>query len=101
MLAICTALWRVRDQDYLTEDELITAHVRCGALMRSVSPFANPIDYEFYQQNFPVWRTRMNILLNNHEVHLLGDTGFWLIHMQEGGKGNEVSYYRFARMADS
>lgn len=84
-----------RDQDYLTEDELIEAHGRCGALAHSANPFAGAIDYDFYRTIFPVWREKVINLLNNHKVHLLGDTGFWIIHMHEEGKGNEVSYYRF------
>jgi len=84
-----------RDQDYLTEDELIEAHGRCGTLAHSANPFGDPIDYTFYNEIFPVWRTKVINLLNNHKVHLLGDKGFWIIHMQEDGKGNEVSYYRF------
>lgn len=90
-----------RDQDYLTEDELIEAHGRCGALMHSANPFAAPIDYAFYQSSFPVWRARAINLLNNHKVHLLGDTGFWIIHMQEDGKGSEVSHYRFEPKVES
>lgn len=92
---------RDRDQDYLTRDELISAHGRCGALMHSTNPFANPIDYGFYQQSFPLWRMRVINLLNNHQVRLLGDTGFWLVHMHEEGKGNEVSYYRFAPVTNA
>lgn len=88
-----------RDQDYLTQADLIAAHGRCGALMHGTNPFANPIDYAFYQQSFPVWMTKMVNLLNNHQVRLLGDTGFWLFHMQEEGKGNEVSWYRFERQS--
>jgi hypothetical protein len=87
-----------RDPDYLTQDELIVAHGRCGALMHAANPFAAPVDYAFYQKNFSVWMTRTINLLNNHKVHLLGDSGYWHFHMQEEGKGNEVSYYRFEPM---
>lgn len=84
-----------RGADYLTEDELTEAHGRCGKLMHAANPFGRPIHYEFYEQSFPIWMTRIVNLLNNHKVHLLGDSGFWLIHMFEEGKGQEVSWYRF------
>jgi hypothetical protein len=84
-----------RQQDYLTQKDLIEAHGRCGALMHGENPFGQPIDYAFYQKQFPVWMEKIINLLNNHQVHLVGDTGFWLFHMQEDGKGNEISWYRF------
>jgi len=84
-----------RGQDYLTQADLIAAHGRCGALMHAANPFANPLDYAFYQQSFLVWMTKIINLLNAHQVHLVGDKGFWLLHMMEEGKANEVSWYRF------
>jgi hypothetical protein len=84
-----------RGRDYLTQGELIVAHRKCGALMHAENPFGKRIDYEYFEKNYPRWNTKIINLLNIHKVHLLGDTGFWLFHMQEEGKGNEVSWYRF------
>lgn len=83
-----------RGPDYLTEDELVQAHGRCGALMHAANPFATPIDYSFFQRSFPIWLTRLMNLLNNHQIHLLGDPGFYLIHMKEE-RDDEVHWYRF------
>lgn len=83
-----------RDADYLTEGELIEAHGRCGALMHAANPFASPIDYPFFQASFPVWLTRLMNLLNNHQIQLIGDPGFYLVHMKEVGD-DEVHWYRF------
>jgi hypothetical protein len=83
-----------RAQDYLTQDDLVEAHGRCGVLMHAENPFAKPIDYAFYQRSFPTWRNRIINLLNNHEVHLLGDKGMYVIHMKESAH-DEVSWYRF------
>ena len=90
---------KARDQDYLTPDDLIEAHGRCGILMHAENPFGKPIDYVYYQQNFPIWRTKIINLLNNHQVHLLGDRGFYLVHMKEAGH-EEVSWYRFEPAED-
>lgn len=76
-----------RDQDYLTQSDLIEAHGRCGALMHAENPFGNSIDYEFYQKSFPVWRQKIINLLDNHKVHLVNDDGFWLFHMLGRGQG--------------
>jgi hypothetical protein len=84
-----------RDQDYLTQAHLIEAHGRCGKLLHAANPFGKPIDYAFFQTSFPVWRNRFMNLLNNHKIHLVGDTGFYLVHMHEEGKKGEVSWYRF------
>ena len=55
---------RPRDSDYLTEDELVQAHGRCGSLMHAANPYGRWIDYGFFDQSFPEWRTRTVNLLN-------------------------------------
>ena len=85
---------RKRQQDYLTEDDLVISHGRCGALLHGANPFGQPIDYSFFQLNFPGWMAKTINLLNNHQVHLLGDAGFYLFHMKEEGH-EEVRWYRF------
>ena len=85
-----------REGDFLTEAELIEAHGRCGGLMHSANPFAKKFDYDSYIPIFQTWYTKMVNLLNNHEVRLLNDKGFYLVHMQEHGH-DEVRWYRFER----
>jgi hypothetical protein len=85
-----------RDQDYLTLDELAEAHGRCGALAHAANPFAKAINYPFYHEIFPLWLTKVANLLSNHKVHLVGDTaGYWIFHMHEPARGEEIGYYRF------
>lgn len=83
-----------RPEDYLTEDALVEAHGRCGVLMHAANPFGNAVQYHDYQRKFSVWLTQIMNLLNNHQVHLLGDVGFYLFHMKEHGH-EEVRWYRF------
>lgn len=85
-----------READYLTESELIIAHGKCGSLMHAANPFGHGIDYAYYETSFPVWRSRIINLLNNHQIKLPGDTGFYLVHMQEVGKEG-VTWYTFGR----
>lgn len=84
------------DGDFLTQDDLIEAHGRCGVLMHAANPFGHSIDYGYYQGNFMSWMQKTIRLLNNHKVHLLNDTGFYLFHMKEVIH-NEVAWYRFER----
>jgi len=81
--------------DYLTEEELVEAHGRCGGLMHAANPYGAPIKYDYFEKQFRTWLQRTMNLLNSHQVHLPGVPGFWLVHMQEHGH-NEVAYYRFA-----
>ena len=74
---------------------MIEAYGQCTALMHAANPFGTPIDYEPYKPRFSIWMTKIVNLLSCHQVHLVGDTGFWLVQMQEEGKGNEVTWYRF------
>lgn len=84
-----------RAGDYLTEAELVEAHGRCGSLMHAANPYGAPIQYDYFQNQFRNWLLRTMNLLNTHQVHLPGDPGFWLVHMQEHGH-NDVAFYRFS-----
>jgi hypothetical protein len=83
-----------REQDYLTQDDLIVAHGRCGVLMHGANPFGQSINYGYYQRSFPIWKGRIVNLLNSHQVHLPDDPGFYLFHMKEVAD-DEVHWYRF------
>jgi hypothetical protein len=85
-----------RQKGYMEEAELVEAHGRCGSLMHAANPFGQPIDHPSYQKAFHTWLPRTMNLLNCHQVHLPGDTGFWVIHMKEDSD-DEVHYYRFER----
>ena len=84
-----------RGPDYLTENDLIVAHGRCGSLMHASNPYGEGIDYGFFESTFPVWRSKIVNLLNVHQIRLPGDTGFYLVQM--GSKDERVSCTPFAR----
>jgi hypothetical protein len=50
-----------RQQDYLTQKELIEAHGRCGKLMHAANPFGKPADYDFYEKSFSTWIARRGL----------------------------------------
>lgn len=83
-----------RDPDYLSRDEFEKAYEKCGAIMHSENPYGSRIDYSYYQGKLPAWRTEVVNLLNNHQIRLLGEKGFYLIHMKED-RDDKVHYYKF------
>jgi hypothetical protein len=86
-----------RELDYLTKEELVTAHGKCGSLMHAANPFGKPIDYTYFQSSFKVWPQRIVNLLNCHQVFLPGDTGSYIVHMKEEGH-EEIRWVRTERV---
>ena len=83
-----------RQPDYLSKDDFVTAYDECGAVMHASNPYGTPIDYAEYQRKTLSWPQRIMNLLNCHQVQLVNDAGFWLIHMKEE-RDDKVHYYRF------
>lgn len=83
-----------RRADYLTKDEFEKAYEKCGAIMHAKNPFGGQADLNYYLEKLPAWRTQIVNLLNNHQIRLLNDKGFYLIHMKED-RDDKVHYYRF------
>jgi len=80
--------------DYLNEAEFKEVYGRCGVLAHAANPYGKGIDYAYYAQNLPIWRTRIMNLLNSHDIHLIGDPGMYVVHMTEHGD-DRVKIYRF------
>jgi hypothetical protein len=83
-----------RDQDYLTKAQFEKVYEKCGALMHSENPYGARVDYAYYMREIPLWRTQVVNLLNNHQIRLVNENGFWLIHMKEE-RDDKVHYYIF------
>lgn len=89
-----------RDPDYLSRDEFEKAYEKCGAIMHAENPYGSKIDYGYYQGKLPGWRTQVVNLLNNHQIRLVGEKGFYLVHMKED-RDDKVHYYKFEPPAAS
>jgi hypothetical protein len=83
-----------RGPDYLSQEEFERAYEKCGAIMHAVNPYGSQIDYEYYRIKLPEWRTRIVNLLNNHQIRLVGEKGFYVVHMKED-HDDKVHYYKF------
>ncbi len=78
----------------LTKEDFVHLYDRCGGLLHAANPLGRTVDYDRYAADVPKWLGKIVTLLSSHKIHLLGDTGFWLVHMREEGD-NEVHFYRF------
>ncbi|MGH9737892.1 MAG: hypothetical protein ACRD4X_04810 [Candidatus Acidiferrales bacterium] len=83
-----------RQPDYLSKGEFEAAYEECGPIMHAENPYGARVDYHHYRAKLPEWRTKIVNLLNNHQIRLLGETGFWLIHMKED-RDDKAHYYKF------
>ncbi|HEY4355114.1 MAG TPA: hypothetical protein VGN16_05135 [Acidobacteriaceae bacterium] len=88
-----------KTKGFLTPDELILAHGRCGKLMHANNPYGQEIDYEFYNRGFSDWFSKIVGLLNAHQVSLAEDTAgvFWLVQINDFST-DDVSYNLFSRV---
>lgn len=80
---------------YMTQADFVHIYKKCGGMLHASNPYGSKTGYHYFEKSIPEWRSKVIRLLNCHKVHLYGETGFWLLHMQEVGD-NEVHYYQFA-----
>ena len=78
----------------LTEEEFGRLYDRCGDALHTANPFGTPINYKSFTREVSEWRAKIIALLTMHKVHLLGDTGFWLIQMAVIGS-NKIHYSKW------
>lgn len=83
-----------RQPDYLTKDEFERAYDKCGAIMHADNPYGSRVEVKYYLEKLPEWRTKILNLLNNHQIKLFNEPGFFLIHMKEN-QDEKVHAYRF------
>ena len=79
---------------FMTRDELIEVHGKCGNLLHAQNPFGKDIDYGYYEKNVPRWMEQIRKLLNCHQIKLLNGNRFYLVHMKEE-RDDYVHMYTF------
>jgi hypothetical protein len=80
---------------FLTKDELIEIHGRCGNVLHARNPYGKKLDYSSYVDAIPSWLGKITRLLNCHQIHLLDDRSrFYLVHMKED-QDDRVHMYTF------
>jgi hypothetical protein len=82
---------------FLTKSELVSIHGRTGNILHARNPFGKELSYEEYETQIPVVMEKIRLLLNCHQIQLLGEQDFfYLVHMKEAGD-ERVHYYKFER----
>lgn len=79
---------------FLTKKEFVRVYKKCGGLMHASNPNGSKLDYNYYKSKFPIWRGWIIGLLNTHQIHLVDQDGFHLVHMEEAQDG-KVHHYTF------
>lgn len=82
-----------KSSGFLTRDEFVEVYDKCGKMMHSQNPFGAKYDYESYRGMIFEWLHKIYGLLGTHLIHLKGDEGFYLIHMEEKGQKGVHGYY--------
>ena len=82
---------------FMTRDELIQVHGKCGNLLHAQNPYGKGVDYDNYKKMVPTWINRIVALLNSHIIKLLNETGFYRVHMQDT-KDGRVHMQKFERV---
>lgn len=80
--------------EILTKDEFIKIYKKCGGALHASNPLGRKVNYEYFKKNIPEWRKKIINLLNTHQIKLLNQQGFYLVHMQED-RDNKVHCYTF------
>jgi hypothetical protein len=84
-----------RQPDYMTRDDFEKLYEKCGSTMHADNPYGSHTDYKYYRDNLLGWRNKIVNLLNNHQIKLVGQRGFYVVHMREN-RDDKVHYYLFA-----
>ena len=72
---------------FMTRDELIEVHGRCGNLLHARNPFGKDADYDYYENIVPTWLKRIAKLLGSHRIKLLNKDRFYWVWMKDAKDG--------------
>ena len=86
-----------KTEGFLTRRDFSRLYNLCGDLMHADNPLGNKTDYRELWQQGPAWEGQVMELLGCHKIRLVGQEGFYLVHMHEKRDG-QVHMYHFARM---
>ena len=64
--------WIEIKSGYLTKEEFVKIYEKCGSMMHAQNPFASRKNLKEIQTCFPEWLTKICILLNHHQIRLVG-----------------------------
>lgn len=83
-----------KSEGFLTRSEFSRLYNLCGGLMHADNPLGRTTNYQELWEEGPAWEGRILELLNCHKIRLVGQDGFYLVHMRDG----RVHMYEFCRL---
>ena len=89
---------QVKTTGFLTRDLFTELYNRwCGHALHADNPFGKQTNYTKLWEEGPVWKRQIMELLNSHQIRLVGQDGFHLVHMQ-GKLDGQVHMYEFGKV---
>ena len=82
---------------FLTRSEFSRLYNLCGGLMHADNPLGRKTDYGTLWSGGPAWEGLILQLLGCHRIRLVGQDGFYLVHMRERRDG-KPHVYEFGRL---
>jgi hypothetical protein len=61
------------EEGFLTENDLLNIYEKCGSYLHQENPFSQKRNYISIQEEFPIWLSKIIILLNNHYTKCFGN----------------------------
>ena len=86
-----------KTEGFLTRSEFSRLYNLCGGLMHADNPLGRQTDYGALWREGPAWESQILELLGCHQIRLVGQDGFYLVHMHEERDGN-VHVYEFSKV---
>jgi hypothetical protein len=85
-------------EGFLTKDELVSIYGKSGNILHARNPYNKHLEYQEYYRQIPEIMGKIRLLLNSHQIRLLGDHDFfYLIHMKEE-RDDRVHYYKLQQI---
>ena len=82
---------------FLSRGEFSRLYNLCASLMHADNPLGSKTDYRVLWEEGPTWESRILELLGPHMIRLVGQDGFYLVHMRDKRDGR-VHMYKFEEM---
>jgi len=64
--------WIHIEEGFLTKEEFVEIYEKCGGMLHAQNPFAGMKPFREIQECFPDWLTKICILVDHHQIKLVG-----------------------------
>ncbi len=62
----------------MTKEDAVKIYKKCGKFLHEDNPYATPHDTSYYENNIPIWNSRIVSLLARHLVHIHQDEMYYV-----------------------